>query len=85
MFYNYEEFKKLINNMGSQNTKKIYVVIGNPIGHSISPFLHSIINKDCKYFALLLNSLQLQDFCAFAKNNLQGFNVTVPCKKEIIK
>ena len=84
MYYDFTGFKELILK-NKDNKGKIYAVIGNPIGHSMSPQLHSLINKDCLYYAVLLQNGQLKDFCDFAKQNLNGFNITVPFKKDVMQ
>lgn len=84
MYYNFSQFKNIIEKE-YKNSSNIYAVIGNPIAHSMSPLLHSIINKDCKYFKVEINENELFDFCNFAKKYLKGFNVTVPHKKNIIQ
>jgi len=64
-----------------------YAVIGNPIGHSKSPLIHSEFarqtGQDMEYGRLLGN---LEDFCAevhrFFGSGGCGMNVTVPFKEE---
>jgi len=63
-------------------------LIGYPIGHSFSPgyFAEKFVKygiKDAQYEAYNLETLvNLQDFAA--KENLSGFNVTIPHKQAII-
>lgn len=79
-YYDLKQFKE------SSSGQSVYCVIGNPIGHSMSPQLHKLFSQDCNYFAVLISSgAELKDFCGYAKTNLAGFNVTIPYKKEIIK
>ncbi len=68
---------------------KKYLVIGKPIKHSLSPLLHNYWIKKNKITAeyekkeLLINDLE--KFVNQIKNkNLNGINVTVPFKKDII-
>lgn len=67
------------------NTKK-YAVIGHPIGHSLSPFIHEKLfkldNIDATYVALDVENLEL-DFDEKLKT-LDGYNVTIPHKQNII-
>ncbi len=68
---------------------KKYLVIGNPIDHSLSPKLHSFwLNKyniDAQYTKLLLDEQNLKDVINQIRNNkINGFNVTIPFKKKII-
>ena len=66
---------------------KNFGVIGNPLDHSLSPTLHNSIceqinyNYDYKKFELKSN--MLEQF--IIKNNLTGYNVTIPYKTTIIK
>ena len=67
----------------------LYAVIGHPIHHTISPeihntiFEHSISNNI--YIPLKVNSEYLKSYIKFLRDNFQGFNVTIPHKKKIIK
>ena len=68
---------------------KKYFVIGNPIEHSLSPKLHNYWlaqNKiDAFYDKKLITKNDLENTCnEIRKNNINGLNVTVPFKKEII-
>ena len=68
---------------------KKFLVIGNPIEHSLSPKLHNYwikINKlDAIYGKLEANEGDLPELCKSIKQgNLDGLNITVPFKKSII-
>ena len=68
---------------------KKYFVIGNPIGHSLSPRLHNYWikknNLEATYDKEKLNSRDLRTFILKIKNKeIDGANVTVPFKKEVI-
>ncbi len=68
---------------------KKFLVIGNPIEHSLSPKLHNLwikINKlDAIYGKLEAYEEDLSELCSsIKKGNLDGINVTVPFKKTII-
>ena len=68
---------------------KKYFVIGNPIEHSLSPKLHNYWLNQNKIEAIydkkLINKNDLEDICnEIRKDNINGLNVTVPFKKEII-
>ncbi|SER84100.1 shikimate dehydrogenase [Psychrobacillus sp. OK032] len=69
--------------------KKWFAVIGNPIAHSLSPYMHSTWLKeqhiDASYIPILVDEENLHD----AVNSLKllgcsGWNVTVPYKEAII-
>ena len=68
---------------------KKFLVIGNPIDHSLSPKLQNywiqINNLDAIYGKLKTNGNDLRELCKKVKNgDLNGLNVTVPFKKAII-
>ena len=68
---------------------KKYLVIGNPIEHSLSPNLHNFWikenNLDAIYGKLETNENDLEEICHnIKKGELNGVNVTVPFKKKII-
>ena len=69
---------------------KKFLVIGDPIEHSLSPKLHNYWfkqnNIDAVYEKRKINELELQDIVSkVRKNEIFGVNVTVPYKSEIIK
>ncbi len=64
-----------------------YAVFGNPIAHSRSPEIHSAFaaqtGEDIQYDRILVPDEKFRETAlSFIKNGGQGFNVTVPCKKE---
>ena len=68
---------------------KKYLVIGNPIAHSLSPKLHNFWikknNIDAIYEKQKLEADKLESLILKVKENkIQGVNVTVPFKKTII-
>ena len=69
--------------------KKKFIVIGNPIDHSLSPKLHNYWIKkyriDAAYKKKLLNNSELENLIISIKEEkIHGINVTVPFKKMII-
>lgn len=69
--------------------KKWYAVIGNPIEHSLSPFMHETWfnenNMDASYIPIKLTASTLQQGVQSLKLlGCSGFNVTVPFKEAII-
>ncbi len=67
------------------STKK-YAVIGHPIGHSLSPFIHEKLfildGIDAQYTALDIDNLDT-DYNEILLH-LDGYNVTIPHKQNII-
>lgn len=68
-----------------KQTNDYYAVIGNPISHSKSPFIHTEFAKQTSqpltYNAELVEIGQVKNFVeSFTKNNGKGLNVTVPFK-----
>ncbi len=69
---------------------KKYLVIGNPIDHSLSPKLHNYWikknNIDAIYEKRLVEEKDLKNLCdEVREGKIQGFNVTVPFKEKINK
>ena len=69
--------------------KKNFLVIGNPIDHSLSPKLHNYWIKKYKinatYEKKLLDNSEIEDLIFnVRKEKIHGLNVTVPFKKMII-
>ena len=67
---------------------KKYLVIGNPIGHSLSPKIHNFWiknnNINAVYEKKQLNKEDLKDLISkIKKKEIDGINVTVPFKKDI--
>ncbi len=69
---------------------KIYGVIGDPIGHSISPAVHNRAfhqrRLDAVYLPFHVPAGQLRDFMKLAENlGVTGFSVTIPHKQKILR
>ena len=69
---------------------KKFLVIGNPIQHSLSPKLHNHWLKKNKIDAIYEKKLVDDDnikeiITGIKENKIQGVNITVPFKKKIIE
>ena len=68
---------------------KKYLVIGNPIEHSLSPKLHNYWfkknNIDAVYDKKQINEVDIKEIISEVRNGkIDGINVTVPFKKSVI-
>ena len=68
---------------------KKYLVIGNPIDHSLSPQLHNHWIKqnhiDAIYEKKNLNNEEIENLISeVKKQNIHGLNVTIPFKNAVI-
>lgn len=71
--------------------RRILGIIGNPLGHSLSPILHKTaiekLSADYTYEKWELAENELEKFVKEAKaidSSIAGFNVTIPYKEKII-
>jgi 3-dehydroquinate dehydratase / shikimate dehydrogenase len=67
---------------------EVYGVIGNPVGHSLSPLMHNTgfieRNSDAVYLPFLVNDVK--DFLKASSGfGVRGFSVTLPHKQSIIR
>ena len=71
------------------NGTKLLCVIGDPIGHSLSPLLHNTmlreLGEDALYLAVPVPGGTVGNFVSAAKTiGIQGFNLTMPHKEDIL-
>ena len=69
---------------------KHFAVIGSPVEHSLSPFLHNWVFKtlhiQAEYEKIRIEKQELSDIVQKIKNGqLDGINVTIPHKENIMK
>ena len=68
--------------------KKKYAVIGHPIGHTMSPFIHkrlfSLAGIDAEYNVYDVPPEELKETFDKELSKLNGFNITIPHKQAII-
>ena len=67
---------------------EVYGVIGNPIGHSLSPLMHNtgyvVAKRDAVFLPFLVE--RLDDFLkAIPDFGLRGFSVTIPHKESVFR
>ena len=69
-------------------SKKKYAVIGHPIGHTMSPFIHKRLFElsgiDAEYGVLDISPENLAQEYENTLKKLDGYNVTIPHKQAII-
>ena len=73
-----------------KGTTKLMALIGTPIGHSGSPAMYNYCfakdNLDYAYAAFDIDIPQVEGFINAAKVlGFKGFNITMPCKQEVVK
>lgn len=71
-------------------TTKLVILLGNPLGHSISPPMHNRVfeklDMDYCYMPVEVNENNLEKvFSGLIRMNVGGFNVTVPHKIRIME
>jgi 3-dehydroquinate dehydratase/shikimate dehydrogenase len=82
------DFKRLYRADAITRKTKVFGVIGDPVGHSLSPLLHNTgfvaAKCDASYLPFLVENLKefVQAIPEFA---LRGFSVTIPHKQSIMK
>ena len=59
----------------------MYYLIGNPLGHSHSPFIHRALGR-YEYALKVLGESELETF--IKEGDYEGLNVTIPYKKAVI-
>jgi len=83
-----DEMKHLYRAHALTRRTRVYGVIGDPIGHSLSPLLHNTGFAERRIDAVYLPFLvrQLGDFLAAVPEfGIRGFSVTIPHKQTILK
>lgn len=70
------------------NSSPFFVLLGNPVDHSLSPLMHNTAlkyhNSEARYYAIKLENRELLDVASFFNHDhFLGANVTIPYKKII--
>lgn len=73
-----------------KGTTRLLGLIGSPVGHSGSPAMHNYgfqaLGIDAAYLAFDIKEDQVKDAISAVRTlNMQGLNVTMPCKTEAAK
>jgi len=84
------ENKSDLLNISVKGKTKIYGLIGNPVGHTISPQIHNTLAKaldiDMVYIPIEVKEDKLEDAIKGIKAlGFHGFNVTIPYKEKVIQ
>lgn len=71
-------------------TTKIVGIIGNPLAHSLSPYIHNAcfkkLSMDWQYIPFEIEKDDLGKLIELSKrSNIAGFNVTMPYKESVFK
>lgn len=82
----YEDLKKVYHYPRIKASTRVFGVIGDPIGHSLSPLLHNTAFQaegvDAVYLPFRVQRSQLEEFLeAFKAIPVDGFSVTIPHKE----
>ncbi len=69
---------------------KVFAVLGDPIGHSMSPVMHNAafgaLGMPCRYHAFRVRPSDLGDaICGAKALGFGGLNLTIPLKEEALK
>ena len=82
------DFKRLYRADAITRKTKVFGVIGDPVGHSLSPLLHNTgfvaAKSDASYLPFLVENLK-EFVLAIPEFALRGFSVTIPHKQTIMK
>lgn len=69
--------------------KPLYALIGYPLGHSMSRFIHTWLfeqdNANAEYVLVETKPAELSQCVSLLKEKAEGFNITIPYKQDIIK
>jgi shikimate dehydrogenase len=84
-----DALERLCNLMRCEYPDDGFAVIGDPVGHSLSPAIHNAVfaalGLDCRYSAIHVPKGGAGAFVARARaSGMRGFNVTIPHKQKII-
>ncbi len=82
MLLSFEEFQNF------QPQRETYALFGYPLGHTMSPDLHTALfaatGREADYIAVTVPPEKLADAIAIARQKLAGINLTIPHKKAVI-
>lgn len=83
MAISFDKFKK-----SSNSQEPHYLVVGHPLGHTLSPLMHTAAlkhhNIKATYSAVDIRADELTGFIAWMNNeNFKGCNITIPYKEQL--
>lgn len=83
----FREFQKIYDYSRINSETKVYGVIGDPIGHSLSPLIHNRAFREMGinsvYLPFRVPREELQEFCEqYESIPVDGYSVTIPHKEE---
>src|SRR5262249_7575228 len=83
----FDELKRIYHYDRINKETEVYGVIGDPVGHSLSPLIHNAalfhLGRNGVYLPFQVPRGKLADFVkAFAQFNLGGYSVTIPHKED---
>lgn len=84
MAFSFDDFKK-----SSTSKAPHYLVVGHPLGHTLSPKMHTAAldyyNIKATYSAVDIRPNELAGFIAWMNNeNFRGCNITIPYKEQLL-
>jgi shikimate dehydrogenase len=85
MTFTFKEFKK-----SNKSGHPHYLVVGNPIGHSLSPVMHQAAldyhGINAQYHAINLAQADIADFIGWLnRDEFLGCNITIPYKSQFVE
>ena len=68
---------------------RLYGLLGNPVSHSLSPFIHNAgfrrLSINARYMAFLVEEKELEStLYALRKMQVGGLNLTMPLKEAVL-
>ncbi len=76
--------------LSEESNKPHYLLIGNPVSHSVSPLMHNTSLEyyeiDAKYYAVAVSMSEIPSLIAhFNSDSFLGANITIPHKENLLE